>query len=120
MNRITDQFLIELTYEENNTTHIEVHTWTLEELLREINRDTYCTDSNGDVCIDEDGPNPRWVMAGSPEDTIDHDKLDCYRPYTVDDWIDGGLGRLDRWFSWTMGEEGYRIIKLNKGENRND
>ena len=112
MNRITDQFLIELTYEENNTTHIEVRTWTLEQMLREINRDTYCTDSDGNVCIDEDGPNPRWVMAGSLEDTIDHDKLDCYRPYTVDDWWDA--------WSWTMGEEGYRIIKVNKGENRND
>ena len=112
INQMSDQFLIELTYEENNTTHIEVRTWTLEELLREINRDTVCTDPDGNVCIDEDGTNPRWVMAGSPEDTIDHDKLDCYRPYTVDDWRDS--------WSWTMGAEGYRIIKLNKEGYRND
>ena len=112
INQMSDQFLIELTYEENNTTHIEVRTWTLEELLREINRDTVCTAPDGNVCIDEDGTNPRWVMAGSPEDTIDHDKLDCYRPYTVDDWRDS--------WSWTMGAEGYRIIKLNKEGYRND
>jgi hypothetical protein len=73
----------------------KVSVWTLEEVLREINRDSECTDEDGDVYIEG-----RYVMAGSPEDTVDHEKDDCYRPYDINDW-EQGLYRLDY----------YRIIK---------
>tara|TARA_R100000656_G_scaffold120126_1_gene94266 strand:- start:99 stop:578 length:480 start_codon:yes stop_codon:yes gene_type:complete len=73
----------------------KVNVWTLEEVLREINRDSECTDEDGDVYIEG-----RYVMAGSPEDTVDHEKDDCYRPYDINDW-EQGLYRLDY----------YRIIK---------
>ena len=48
----------------------KVSVWTLEEVLREINRDSECTDEDGDVYIEG-----RYVMAGSPEDTVDHEKM---------------------------------------------
>lgn len=72
--------------------------WTLEDILREINRDSTCTDFNGDIVL-EDGTR---VMAGSSLDTVDHDANDCYRPYNEDDWEEGWSER---------GAEYYRIIK---------
>ena len=82
--------------------------WTLEEILREINRDWSCTDSDGNVCIIQNYKNGHvhtsdcCVMAGSPLDTFDHDG-NCFQPYNEEDWEDG-------WYNW-MGEEYNRIIK---------
>ena len=72
-------------------THIRV--WSLEEILREINRDSTCTDPEGNVTL----PGGIQVMAGSALDTIDHEVADCYRPYTVDDWDDGWADTMTEW-----------------------
>ncbi len=84
----------------------KVSVWTLEEVLREINRDSTCTDGEGNVYIENvvDGRyvGGRYVMAGSPEDTVDHEKDDCYRPYNINDWEEGWRDRCTEW---------HRIIK---------
>ena len=86
------------------TSPTETKIWTLEEMLREINRDHDCTDYEGSVYIDfkEDLSDGYWVMAGSPEYTTDHDGDDCYRPYDEQDWEEG-------WYNW-LGEEWHRIV----------
>jgi hypothetical protein len=87
--------------------------WTMEEILREINRDWSCTDSYGNVCVLEDSPNHFCselnsvecieVLAGSPLDTFDHEGKGCFSPYNEKDWQEG-------WYNW-IGEEYNRIIK---------
>ena len=92
----------------------QVSVWTLEEVLREINRDSTCTDGEGNVYIENvvDGRyvGGRYVMAGSPEDTVDHEKDDCYRPYNINDWEEGWRDRCTEW---------HRIIKEVPQENEN-
>jgi hypothetical protein len=86
----------------NSTTRV----WTLEEMLREINRDTTCTDSDGNICLAEDNHADNsgcCVMAGSPMDTVDHENNNCYQPYNADDWEEG-------WYNWN-GEEYNRIVR---------
>ena len=88
----------------HSSSDITSKVWTLEEMLREINRDWSCTDSNGNTCTDELNHREHsgcCVMAGSSEDTIDHQKNNCYQPYDVNDWKEG-------WYVW-MGEEYNRI-----------
>lgn len=68
--------------------------WTLESVLREINRDTTCTDPNGNTYL-SDGT---MAMAGSAMDTVDHDKEGCFIPYTTDDWQEGWeCSDMDNW-----------------------
>ena len=77
----------------NSTTKV----WTMEEIMREINRDSTCTDPYGNVCLmgDKDWPqgyvhtSDCCVMAGSPLDTVDHENNNCYWPYWEDDWEEG-------------------------------
>ena len=94
------KFLIESADGDYNFSTSTTRAWTLEEMLREINRDTTCTDMQGNVTL----PNGSEVMAGSPLDTVDHEKENCFRPYTTEDWEEG-------WYNWS-GEEYHRIIDV--------
>ena len=75
--------------------------WTLEKILREINRDSTCTDSNGNVCLKSEclENSSCCVMAGSPKDTLTHG-IDCFTPYDSTDfqegWDDAGLNEYYR------------------------
>jgi len=101
----TRRFLVESNGEGGGdfTGATTIRVWTLEEMLREINRDTTCTDGEGDVKLNDGS----FVLAGSPLDTVDHEGDDCFRPYNEQDWEDG-------WYNWT-GEEWHRLIReVNK------
>ena len=80
----------------------EIANWSLEQLLRWVNADTSCTDSNGD-CVQPDGS---LAMAGAALDSVDHDAQDCYRPYDETDWADGMAGF----------EDTYRMIDTGQKE----
>jgi len=68
--------------------------WTLEDMLREINRDSTCTDSYGNVCNNEYsdleclGIGKCCFLAGSKDDAVNHG-TNCYSPYDLTDWQQG-------------------------------
>lgn len=74
----------------------ETKVWTLEEMIREINRDRDCTDDDGDVYINSK-TNGDWVMAGSLGDTTDHEGTGCFVPYDEQDWETGWDIFIEQW-----------------------
>ena len=87
----------------NSTTKV----WSLEDILREINRDTTCTDPNGDVML-EDGSDA-MVMAGSHLDTNKHEE--CWKPYNEGDWEEG-------WNEWCT--HYHRVIEVIEEKENGD